>query len=135
MLGRTPRVYVATIVAAPLLLLVTWLAVSSHWPATLTDASTPFRHAGCVLGTLALAAGPFIAFSRLRRGRVARRPALAAAALATAAAAWGAIALLLVCPFTSPLHMVLGHLLPIWGIAALGGALGERLVAVRLKAR
>jgi hypothetical protein len=30
--------------------------------------------------------------------------------------------------------MVLGHLVPIWLIAALGWALGERLVAVRLKA-
>jgi len=134
MLGRSPRSYVAIIVATPLLLLVTAIAAAMHWPATLADASTPLRHAGCVLGTLVLAVGPFVAFSRLRRGRVVRRPELTGAAMATAAAAWGAVALILVCPFTSPLHMVLGHLLPIWLIAALGWALGERLVAVRLKA-
>jgi len=134
MLGRSPRSYVAMIVATPMLLLVTAIAASMHWPATLADASTPFRHAGCVLGTLALAGGPFVAFARLRRGRVARRPELTGAAIATAAAAWGAVALILVCPFTSPVHMVLGHLLPIWLVAALGWVLGERLVAVRLKA-
>lgn len=134
MLGRSRWWYVATIAATPLLLLGTALAAAMHWPSTLADASTPFRHAACVLGTLVLAGGPFVAFSRLRRGRVARRPRLIAAAMATAAAAWGAVALLLVCPFTSPVHLVLGHLLPIWLIAALGWALGERLVAVRLEA-
>jgi hypothetical protein len=135
MLGRPLRWRLATTVLTPLVLLATWIPVTMYWPQTLSDASTPIRHAGCVLGTFALAAGPLVAFFRLRRRSDPVHPWLTGAAIGTAAAAWGAMAMPLVCGFTSPLHMILGHLLPVILIAGLGGALGERLVALRSPAR
>jgi hypothetical protein len=132
MLGRTLRWRLATVVATPLVLIASWLPIALRWPETLVDASTPFRHFGCVLGTLALASGPFVAFARLRRESDPIAPVLTGATIGTAAASWGAVALLFVCPFTSPAHMLFGHLLPIVGIAALGALVGERFVAVRL---
>jgi|HubBroStandDraft_2_1064218.scaffolds.fasta_scaffold13277_2 hypothetical protein len=133
MLGRPLHWQIATTLLTPVVLLMSWLPVTLHWPQTLADASTPFRHAGCILGTFVLAAGPLVAFFRLRRRSDPVRPWLTGAAIGTAAAAWGAMAMPLVCGFTSPAHMLFGHLLPVLLIAGLGAALGERLVAVRAR--
>jgi hypothetical protein len=132
MLGRSRRWQLVIVAATPAVLIASWIPVTLWWPQTLVDASTPLRHVGCVFGTLALASGPLVAFVRLRRESDPVAPVLTGAAIGTAAAAWGAVALLFVCPFTSPAHMLFGHLLPIVFIAGLGAALGERVVAVRL---
>jgi hypothetical protein len=131
MLGRSPRWRLATALLTPLVLLASWIPVTLYWPETLGDTSSPIRHAGCVLGTFVLAAGPLLAFLRLRRRSDPVRPWLTGAAIGTAAAAWGAVAMPLVCGFTSPVHMLFGHLLPVLLIAGLGAALGEWIVAVR----
>jgi hypothetical protein len=133
MLGRSRRWQLATTLLTPLVLLASWVPATLYWPETLADASTPIRHAGCILGTFLLAAGPLVAFLRLRRRSDPVRPWLTGASIGTAAAAWGAVALPLVCGFTSPVHMLLGHLLPVLLMAGLGAALGERLLAVRAK--
>jgi len=131
MLGRSPRWLVATAVLTPVVLLLSWIPVTMYWPETLVDESETFHHVRCVVVTLALALGPFVAFTRLRRGSDPVTPWLTGAAIGTAAAAWGAVTLPLICGFTSPRHMLLGHFLPVLLIAALGGALGQWLVAVR----
>jgi hypothetical protein len=135
MLGRSARWRITTTLLTPVVLLVSWIPLTLYWPQTLADTSTPGRHLGCVVGTFVLAAGPLVAFLRLRRRSDPVRPWLTGAAIGTAAAAWGAMAMPLVCGFTSPAHMVFGHLLPVLLIAGLGAALGEWVVAVRSETR
>jgi hypothetical protein len=133
MLGRSPRWLLATAILTPVVLLLTWIPVTAHWPGTLVDSSEGLHHLRCVGATAALAIGPFVAFARLRRRSDPVSPWLTGAAIGTAAGAWGAVALPLICGFTSPVHMLIGHLLPVLLIAGLGAALGDSLVAIRAK--
>jgi hypothetical protein len=133
MLGRSPRWLLATAVLTPVVLLLSWIPVTIYWPETLVDSSEGLHHLRCVAVTMGLALGPFLAFARVRRGSDPVSPWLTGAAIGTAAAAWGALVLPLICGFTSPVHMLVGHLLPVLLIAAVGAALGQRLVAVHAK--
>jgi hypothetical protein len=133
MLGRSPRWLVTTALLTPVVLLLSWIPVSLYWPETLSDSSEGLHHIRCIAATLGLAVGPFVAFARVRRGSDPISPWLTGAAIGTAAAAWGAVTLPLICGFTSPVHMLIGHFLPVLLIAAVGALLGERLVAVRAK--
>ena len=58
-------------------------------------------------------------------------PKLTGAAIGTAAAAWGALALHLVCGFTAPVHMLFGHVLPVAVVALVGAVLTSWRVAAR----
>jgi|HubBroStandDraft_2_1064218.scaffolds.fasta_scaffold08787_3 hypothetical protein len=133
MLGRSRRWLVATAVLTPVVLLVSWIPVTTYWPETLVDTSKTFHHVRCIAATMGLALGPFVAFTLVRRGSDPVSPLLTGAGIGTAAAAWGALMLPLICGFTSPVHMLVGHFLPILLVAAAGAALGGRLVAVRAK--
>ncbi len=133
MLGRAPRWQLAAAVLTPEVLLLSWVAVAARWPETLVDTSQTFHHLRCIAVTMAFSVGPFVAFAILRRGCDPLRPWLTGAAMGTAAGAWGAAILPLICGFTAPRHMLIGHLLPVILMAALGVVLGERLVAVRAK--
>jgi hypothetical protein len=133
MLGRAPMWQLATAVLTPEILMLSWIAVATRWPETLVDSSRALHHVRCIVVTLGFAVGPFVAFAFLRRRSDPLRPRLTGAAIGTAAGAWGAAILPLICGFTAPRHMLLGHLLPVVLMAALGLALGERLVAVRAK--
>jgi hypothetical protein len=81
--------------------------------------------------TLLFAAAPLVAFAALGRRGEALSPRLAGAALGAACGAWGAAAHVLVCRVTGAEHMVLGHLLPVLFLAAIGALLGDRVLAVR----
>jgi hypothetical protein len=133
MLGRSPRWLLATAILTPLVLLLSWIPVTIDWPETLVDSSETVHHLRCIAVTLGLSLGPFVAFAWVRRGSDPISPWLTGAAIGTAAAAWGALMLPLICGFTSPVHMLIGHFLPIVLIAAIGAALGGRLVAVRAR--
>lgn len=133
MLGRPAPWLVAVVVLTPVVMMAAWACVALAWPATLHDASGPKQHFICDVMTLALSAGPLVAFGVLRRGSNPVTPRLTGAALGTAAAAWGAIVLHLVCGFTAPLHILLGHMLPIVLLALIGTVLTARTVAVRTK--
>jgi len=133
MLGRSPRWLIATAVVTPVVLLLSWIPVAFYWPETLIDTSETIHHVRCIVVTFGLAVGPFVAFARVRRGSDPIRPWLTGAAIGTAAAAWGAVALPLICGFTSARHMLIGHVLPVVLIAAVGAALGQWLVAIRAK--
>ena len=133
MLGRPPAWLVGVVALTPLAMMAVWACVAIAWPSTLHDASGPREHFICDVMTLALSAGPLVAFGVLRRASDPVTPRLTGAALGTAAAAWGAIVLHLLCGFTSPLHILLGHVLPIGLVALVGAALTARTVAVRTK--
>jgi len=130
MLGRPAGWLVAVVALTPVSLLAGWAAVAMAWPSTLHDASGVHQHVVCDLGTLLFSIGPLLAFSRLRRGTDPVTPRLTAAALGTAAAAWAALALHLVCGFTAPVHILLGHVAPVAFAALLAAVLLSRRVAV-----
>ncbi|MGH7270006.1 MAG: NrsF family protein [Polyangiaceae bacterium] len=135
MLGRRALWGIAVTTVTPVVLLASWVGVALVWPETLVDASGMSEHLTCIGLTIAFAAGPLVAFSMLRRRSDPVHPRLTGAAIATAAGAWGAVILSLVCGFTSPRHILLGHLLPVVLICALGAVLGKRLVEVRAKVK
>lgn len=66
-----------------------------------------------------------------RRNTVPRHPRLAAGALGAAAGTVGAFLVDLWCPVGHPVHLLLGHLLPICSLTALGALLGWRVVLLR----
>lgn len=131
MLGRPAGWLVAVVALTPVSLLAGWAAVATAWPSTLHDASGIHQHVVCYIGTLLFSIGPLVAFSQLRRGTDPVAPRLTAAAIGTAAAAWAALALHLVCGFTAPVHILLGHVAPVAFAALLGALLLSRRVAVR----
>ena len=133
MLGRPAATRIAVIVLTPVALMSGWALAALAWPATLHDASTPSRHLICDAVTFALAIGPLFAFGFLRRGSDPVSPRLTGAAIGTAAAAWAAVVLHLVCGYTSAIHILVGHVLPVLGIALVGSVVTARTVAIRTK--
>jgi hypothetical protein len=131
MLGRPASWKLVVAVVTPAALLATWLAVALAWPATLRDMSGAGSHLFCIRATIALAVGPFVAFVVVGRGSDAVSPRLGGAAMGAAAGAWGAAALPLACGFTAPIHIALGHVLPVALVAAFGALLGERFLSIR----
>jgi hypothetical protein len=131
MLGRPAGWLVAVVALTPVALLGAWAATAMAWPSTLHDASGVREQAICDVVTLAFSIGPLLAFTALRRSTDPVTPRLTGAAIGTAAAAWGAIALHLVCGFTAPVHILLGHVAPVVVVALAGALLTARKVAVR----
>lgn len=131
MLGRTAGWRVAAVTLTPVALFAVSSAMGLAWPQTLHDRADVGAHLFCVAGTVGLALGPLAAFLAIRRSTDPVSPRLTGAAIGAAAGAWGALGIELHCRYTSPWHVVLGHVLPVALLAALGIAAGSRLVAVR----
>jgi hypothetical protein len=130
MLGRPAGWLLGVVALTPVALLAAWAAVAMAWPSTLHDASDGRRHLICDVVTLSFSIGPLLAFSALRRRTDPVTPRLTGAAIGTAAAAWGAIALHLVCGFTAPVHILLGHVAPVVLVALAGALIIARRVAI-----
>src|SRR5437763_1788974 len=77
------------------------------------------------------AAGPRAALAAARRGSDPVHPAITGAALATCAAAWASFASTFHCPYSGLTHLVLGHILPIAALSAIGTVIIARVVALR----
>jgi len=134
MLGRSKAWRVAVAALTPAAMLAAWLPVAFAWPQTLIDTSGLRAHLICVVTTLALAAGPLVAFAWLRRGSDPASPRLTGAALGAAAGAWGDAAHVPICGFTAPAHILIGHILPVVLLALVGVIIGDRVVALRAEA-
>ena len=131
MMGRPPIWRVGVIIITPAALLATWMPIALAWPQTLSSVPEAHNHLVCIGMTLLFAAAPLVAFAALGHRGEALSPRLAGAALGAACGAWGAAAHVLVCRVTGAEHMVLGHLLPVLFLAAIGALLGDRVLAVR----
>ncbi len=131
MLGRPAGWLVAVIALTPVALMAAWSGIAMAWPSTLHDASGLHQHVVCDIATLMFSVGPLLAFGAVRRRSDPVTPRLTGAAIGTAAAAWGALALHLVCGFTAPVHILLGHVIPIVLVALVGTVLTAQRVAVR----
>jgi hypothetical protein len=84
----------------------------------------------CLALSLVTAIGPLLAFLAVRR-TAPIRPALNGASMGVAAGACAWIAVDLWCPVASVPHLLLGHLLPLSLLAAVGALLGEALLSPR----
>jgi hypothetical protein len=131
MLGR-PRAWRLGVAAlTPAAMVAAWLPVAFAWPQTLQDASGLRAHVICLAMTIVLAAGPLVAFVRLRRASDPVSPRVTGAALGAAAGVWGDAAHVLICGYTAPAHILIGHILPVLLLTGVGVVLGDRVVALR----
>jgi hypothetical protein len=135
MLGRAAEWRSAAMALTPVALVATSLAFGIAWPQTLTDHAGLGAHLLCVLGTVGFALGPLLAFMAMRLASDPVAPRLTCGAIAAAAGAWGALGIELHCRYTSPWHVVVGHVLPV-ALLAMGGMLvGNSVVAIRAESR
>jgi len=131
LLGRPRAWRLGVAVLAPAAMVAAWLPVAFAWPETLQDASGLRAHLFCVATTMALAAGPLLAFVYLRRASDPVSPRVTGAALGATAGVWGDAAHVLICSYTSTAHILIGHVLPVALLAGVGAILGDRVVALR----
>jgi hypothetical protein len=131
MLGRSRSSLLLAIAATPTALLVWKLGASFAFGDPLLD--WPARPGLRCLGvSLLVAIAPLLAFLAARRSAVAHA-ALNGAAMGVASGACAWVALDLWCPVASVSHLLLGHVLPIGVLAAVGALLGERLLSLRVR--
>lgn len=135
MLGRPRAWLVVVAIVTPLLLLGVAAAAAAMWPQTLESPCTPLNHVGCFAIATLMASAPLVAFAFARRHTDPVHPHITGAALGAAAGAWGALAVGAHCPFTNPVHLALGHTLPILLLAVLGALIGGRGVAIQAQTK
>lgn len=130
MLGRDSRTLRVVVMGAPAAL--AWmLGCIAIWPDA-GDADAPrLAHIACFVYSMFIAAGPFAAMAWIRRGSDPVKPRLTLAAYGAAAGLLAGVLMDVHCAYANVEHVVLGHVLPVAGFAALGFLLGERLLGVR----
>ncbi len=118
-----PALLVAT-TGSPIALYA-WMQHFPVWEAT------PDTEVGCLLLTLAFAAVPLTSFLMLRRGLEPSHPGMLGGAAGAMSGAWGAVLVLLWCPQTAALHGLVGHVLPLVLLIALGAKIGASTLGIR----
>ena len=129
-LTRYPTWLAAAALLAPVVLLLWMRAFYGTY-------AEPFQRVGyrCLTYTLIMAATPLAAFMRFRRGVEPRRPSALGAAAGAACGGWAGVVVDLWCPLTDPSHALVGHVLPLVLLIAVGALVGSRLLGVRVLAR
>jgi hypothetical protein len=130
MLGRPTRVLVVVAAALPVLVLG-WVLAMIAWMKPPCEAPPMYEHAVCFAIGIGFAIAPLAAMLWVRRGTDPVHPGATGAALGAASGAWGGLLIHLHCPYADPLHMVLGHVLPIAVLAGIGVLLGRRVLGIR----
>ena len=133
MLGRPTAWRIVVVALTPVALLGAALVASVVWPETTVGHDVPEDLVSCFVFTPLFALGPLVAFALVRRGSDPVAPGLSGAAIGAAAGAWGAVAMTLHCRHVTPLHVALGHIAPVVGVAILGVLVGQQVVAIRTK--
>lgn len=120
MVGNTTEALSVVAWATPILLLLLVTVVDPRGPSTLAKLA-PMPHAWPCGLLVVLVALPLLGIGRfVLRGLVLSRPGLAGACLGLAAATWAHLLLRVHCPIGGPGHAILGHLLPLLPLMALG---------------
>jgi hypothetical protein len=130
MLGRPTAQKIAIAMVTPIALIAVAAAGSAAWPQTIDGRSGLVAHAICAALTFLFALGPLVAFALVNRGSDPIAPSLTGAALGAAAGAWGAVGIELFCTRATPVHVFLGHVVPVAVLVAVGALLGQRLMRV-----
>jgi hypothetical protein len=130
MLGRPTAQRAAIAVVTPIALIAVAAAGSAVWPQTVDGRSSLLAHVICGSLTILFALGPLVAFAVVNRRTDPIAPSLTGAALGAAAGAWGALGIELFCTRATPVHVFLGHVLPVAVLVAVGALIGQRLLGV-----
>ena len=126
MVGNTTETLSIVAWATPIVLLLLVTVVDPRAPSTLANLA-PMPHAWPCGLLVVLVALPLLGMGRfVLRGLVLSRPGLAGACLGLAAATWAHLLLRVHCPIGGPGHAVLGHLLPLLPLMALGAWAARR---------
>lgn len=93
----------------------------------------PFERVGWRCLGMTLFGGSLLlgAVATLRNRTVAVHASLSGAALGVTAGSWAAVLVDLWCPLTNAPHVLVGHVLPLVILAAVGGVLGHRVLSIR----
>jgi hypothetical protein len=130
MLGRPIAQRVAIAMVTPIALIAVAAAGSAVWPQTIDGRSSLLAHVICAALTILFALGPLVAFAVVNRRSDPIAPSLTGAALGAAAGAWGALGIELFCTRATPMHVFLGHVLPVAVLVSVGAWVGRRLLGV-----
>jgi len=124
MVGPSTERLAAVAAALPLLILLLVVGIDPHGPSSI---GSPPWHAGpCGLLVLGIAL-PLLGIGRyVLRGLILSRPGLVGACLGLAAATFAHLVIRVHCPITGPGHALLGHLLPLLPLMAIGAWLTRR---------
>jgi hypothetical protein len=130
MLGRTRRLLLPIAVGSPSMILAWKMFWSAQYAGGLQEWSTRpgFR---CLVLSLSIGLCPLVAFALARRGSDPIRPALTGFAAGVAIGCATALLTDLWCPVAYLPHLLLGHVLPIVILGALGAWLGGQVVALK----
>lgn len=120
-------------VGTPLLLVAASLALARLWPGPAHGA--PVAALPCFALTFAAAAYPLAGVLLLRRSTDPLHPIAGGAAHGAASGAVGGAMVSWWCPLTDAAHVLSAHVLPVAALAALGAAMGDRLLAMRVSPR
>jgi hypothetical protein len=129
-LGRARHWLIPVIIGAPLVILAWKVFWSAQYEGALEQWPTRpgFR---CLVLSLSIAICPLIAFAVSRRGTDPRQPMLTGFAAGVAIGAVTSLLTDLWCPVAYVPHLLLGHLLPIALLGAMGAWLGRQIIALR----
>jgi len=127
-LGRRPGLMLAAVLVAPAAMFL-WLQV---FDGTYVE---PYVRFGwrCMGYTLAMGVLPLAAMLLARRGSEPRAPSALGAALGAVSGAAGGILVDLWCPLTNAPHALMGHVVPLLMLTALGALAGRWLLGVSAK--
>jgi hypothetical protein len=129
MLGRSSSRLLSVIVLIPLALFAWKVGCDLVFADPMT--AWPTRPGlRCLSLSLLVAAGPLLAFLAARRS-APEHPALNGAAIGVASGACAWFGVDLWCPVASVSHLLIGHLLPLGVLAAVGALLGQVLLSPR----
>jgi hypothetical protein len=125
-LGRPPFLVFGVALATPLVL-IAWM----HWFNTMY--AEPFQRLGlrCLGYNLLMATAPLVSLIVLRRGAEPRMPWALGAGIGAVCGAWAGVLVDLWCPLTNLPHVLVGHVLPLMMLVAVGTALGMRVLGLQ----
>jgi hypothetical protein len=128
LVGKPASFLIGTAVLLPLITFVWLVSFNDHY-------AEPFQRVGWRCLGMTLFGGSLLlgAAAWLRNRTVAVHAPLAGAALGATAGAWAGVLADLWCPLSNAPHVLVGHVLPLVLLAALGGALGQRVLRIRAR--
>jgi hypothetical protein len=132
MLGRSHARLVTVAVVTPALLFAWMLLWNAFYPETrmIWPGRIGLR---CLAFTLAMAAWPLVALAYIRRERDPLHPGTAGAARGVSAGAMAGVVVDLWCPIANPAHVLLGHIVPMLVLMAIGAISGRVIAGVRAR--
>lgn len=123
LVGRPASFLLGTAALLPIVTFLWMVSFAGHY-------AEPFQRVGWRCLGMTLFGGSLLlgAVAALRNRTVAVHAPLSGAALGVTAGSWAAVLVDMWCPLTNVPHVLVGHVLPLVILAALGGVMGHRVL-------